>query len=150
MGVSDDPNVRELRRFYFQEGRWGDHYRSALEGKIDSKLTEIVSLVGNVPHGEVAAYYRAADVVVSPSLSEAFGMSLVEAMASERVFSPDMARALDEALSHPDIKYNSKFYSYLKYPMKSPMAFDSLLKTVTIRSNFKSLFDLYIFISRFS
>ena len=36
---------------------------------------------------------------------------------------------LEEALNHPDIKYNSKFYSYLKYPMKSPFAFDSLLSS---------------------
>jgi putative CocE/NonD family hydrolase len=41
----------------------------------------------------------------------------------------ELRAMLDEALSHPDIKYNSKFYSYLKYPMKSPMTFDSLLSS---------------------
>jgi uncharacterized protein len=36
---------------------------------------------------------------------------------------------LDEALNHPDIKYNSKWFSYLKYPMKSAFLFDALLNS---------------------
>ncbi len=34
---------------------------------------------------------------------------------------------VQEALNHPDIKYNTKWYSALKYPMKSPFAFDQIL-----------------------
>jgi predicted acyl esterase len=36
-------------------------------------------------------------------------------------------KRLEEALNHPDIKYNTKWYSSLKYPMKSPETFDALL-----------------------
>ncbi len=41
----------------------------------------------------------------------------------------ELGRRLKEAFDHPDIKYNSKFYSFLKYPMKSPLTFDSLLES---------------------
>ena len=34
-----------------------------------------------------------------------------------------------EALDHPDIKYNSKWYTLLKYPLRSPVVFDSLLES---------------------
>ena len=39
----------------------------------------------------------------------------------------ELQARLQEALNHPDIKYNSKWYSYLKYPMKDPATFDLLL-----------------------
>ena len=34
---------------------------------------------------------------------------------------------LTKAIDDPDIKYNSKFYSLLQYPLRQPMIFDSLL-----------------------
>lgn len=40
-----------------------------------------------------------------------------------------LQKRLEEALDHPDIKYNSKWYSSLKYPMKSPSAFDWILNS---------------------
>jgi glycosyltransferase involved in cell wall biosynthesis len=41
-----------------------------------------VFFTGHVDHEDVVEYYRQAAVVVNPSLSEAFGMSLVEAMVA--------------------------------------------------------------------
>ena len=41
----------------------------------------------------------------------------------------ELRTRLEEALNHPDIKYNSKWYSYLKYPMKSGGTFDNLLNS---------------------
>jgi len=48
---------------------------------------------------------------------------------------PDIESRLQEALNHPDIKYNSKWYSYLKYPRKFPFFFDSLLSSFHPRPN---------------
>ena len=39
----------------------------------------------------------------------------------------ELDRRLQEALNHPDIKYNTKFYSHLRYPMKHPIFFDQIL-----------------------
>jgi glycosyltransferase involved in cell wall biosynthesis len=52
--------------------------RPALEGRPG------VELVGRVPHGAVAEWIGAADVVCQPSLVEPFGQALLEALASER------------------------------------------------------------------
>ena len=41
----------------------------------------------------------------------------------------ELQALLEEALNHPDIKYNSKWYSYLRYPMKNAYVFDSLLSS---------------------
>ncbi len=41
----------------------------------------------------------------------------------------ELQARLEEALNHPDIKYNSKWFSYLKYPMKSGGTFDNLLNS---------------------
>ena len=45
-------------------------------------VADLVRFVGAVPHGQVEAYYNAADVVVMPSFYESFGLVAVEAMAS--------------------------------------------------------------------
>lgn len=49
-------------------------------------IAERVSFVGSVPDEELPAFYQAADVVVLPSIdrTEAFGMVLLEAMASAK------------------------------------------------------------------
>ena len=41
----------------------------------------------------------------------------------------ELETRLQEALNHPDIKYNTKWYSSLKYPMKSPNTFDQILES---------------------
>ena len=54
----------------------------------------------------------------------------------------ELERRLQEALHHPDIRYNSKFYSLLKYPMREPLSFDSLLSSFHPRplsSNIKKI-----------
>ncbi len=40
---------------------------------------------------------------------------------------PDIEARLQKALNDPDIRYNSKWYSYLKYPWKAPWFFDELI-----------------------
>ena len=40
----------------------------------------------------------------------------------------ELDRRLQEALNHPDFKYNSKWYCLLKYPNKMPRMFDQILE----------------------
>jgi putative CocE/NonD family hydrolase len=54
---------------------------------------------------------------------------------------PDIEDRLKEALNHPDIKYNSKWYSYLKYPRKFPFFFDNLLSSFHPRPEPDNFFD---------
>jgi len=78
--LGSDPRILALMRFY---DRWGVcHYFSHLQGLIDrSGLDQRIRFLGNVPHKELVALYHSADVVVNPSLSESFGISVVEGMA---------------------------------------------------------------------
>lgn len=81
VGLSDDDKVAELERFY--RGRNRQFYFSYLEKQIPARLANNVIFTGHVPHSDVINYYRNANLLINPSLSEAFGMSLVEAMAFE-------------------------------------------------------------------
>jgi glycosyltransferase involved in cell wall biosynthesis len=49
---------------------------------VSGNLHRCVAMLGSVPPGEMAALYRAADVVVCPSYAESFGHPMVEAMAA--------------------------------------------------------------------
>jgi glycosyltransferase involved in cell wall biosynthesis len=80
--ISEDPRVAALSRYYHGLKKRGD-YQQELKGQLSPEVSSHVQFVGQVPHAELLAYYRAADLLVNPSLSEAFGMSLIEAMASK-------------------------------------------------------------------
>lgn len=80
-----------------QAGRWnrsgpnGDAFeglKADYEGYLTSlamPLGDRVRFTGDLPHTELAAYYRLGDVFVHPSLwNEPFGMTLTEAMVCER------------------------------------------------------------------
>lgn len=72
--LSNEPLVLQLKRFY--QGSYLMHLKSRAGTDL-----EAIEFVGHVAHTELVDYYRQADVVVCPSLSESFGMSLIEAMA---------------------------------------------------------------------
>jgi spore coat protein SA len=78
IALSGEGRVRDLASFYH-----GDGYFSHLQAKLSSDVTSQVSFPGFVPHSRLVEHYRKADVLINPSLSEAFGMSLIEAMAVE-------------------------------------------------------------------
>jgi glycosyltransferase involved in cell wall biosynthesis len=75
--VSEDPTVQSLARFYERD------YRELLEERIGPEVKTHVRFLGGLPHGEVVQHVRDADLVVNPSYSESFGMSLVEALACQ-------------------------------------------------------------------
>jgi glycosyltransferase involved in cell wall biosynthesis len=81
--LSDDPVVRSLSIFYESHGEDNhNYYDCLLEQSVDG-LNGKVTFWGSIPWHEIPHFYRKADILINPSLSESFGMSLVEAMASE-------------------------------------------------------------------
>jgi len=82
LSLSDDQRVAQLRRFY--HGNGGGTYFSHLQDYLTSSdLANRVRFRGSIPHRELRSHYNSADVLINPSLSEAFGISLIEAMACE-------------------------------------------------------------------
>lgn len=79
--LSDDLRVQALNEFYHGRLRRGDYFTEIQEG-LPADVASHVTFAGRVPRSRIAAHYREADVLVNPSLSESFGISLVEAMAS--------------------------------------------------------------------
>jgi glycosyltransferase involved in cell wall biosynthesis len=81
VGLSDEPHVMNLRRFYEQAGDDGqDPYLAHLERAAGRELNTRIIFHGRVDHDRTTEAYRRAAVLVNPSLSESFGMTLVEAM----------------------------------------------------------------------
>ncbi len=76
VNLSDEAAVRALATFYH-----GDDYFTQLKARLSPDIANRVAFLGFVPHPDLVDHYRRADVLINPSLSEAFGMSLVEAMA---------------------------------------------------------------------
>lgn len=80
VALSDDPLVCALKRFYGADGT--SDYPQRLDGMVrDAGLEHSVTFHSYLPHKEIVSYYQRADVVVNPSLSETFGISIVEGMA---------------------------------------------------------------------
>lgn len=78
VSLSDEPEVLGLLSLY------AEPYGTYLNRLIPSALADQVHFSGNLPHETLVRYYHKADVLINPSFSESFGMSLVEALASER------------------------------------------------------------------
>lgn len=72
---TDDPQVRALACHY-----QGD-YLDTLRHRVPKNISEKVTFTGSVAHGDLDAHYTGADILANPSLSEAFGITLIEAMA---------------------------------------------------------------------
>jgi len=77
VALSDEDKVKDLAVFY------PESYLLQLQKRLPSELASQVRFTGFVPYSQLHNHYVNADVLVNPSLSEAFGMSLAEAMAAE-------------------------------------------------------------------
>ncbi|MDQ3932614.1 MAG: glycosyltransferase family 4 protein [Actinomycetota bacterium] len=75
VALSDDWRVQDLRRFY------GRSYREILKEQLSPAAASRVTFSGWIPRPEVADHFRSADIYVSASLWEPFGLGVVEAMA---------------------------------------------------------------------
>lgn len=61
-------------------GRWSRVYRDRFRALLGSAAARVMEC-GFVPEEEMPAYYSMADILVSPSLLEGFGLPLIEALA---------------------------------------------------------------------
>jgi len=73
--LSDDNRVKALAPWYD-----GDYFER-LKNLARARLGDRVRFVGLVSPPDLPGHYREADLLLNPSVSESFGMSLVEAMA---------------------------------------------------------------------
>jgi glycosyltransferase involved in cell wall biosynthesis len=76
VGLSEDPKISELKEFYDRTD-----YKSVLIEKLSNETKDSVTFHGPQDSKKLSAFYQSADIVVNPSYSESFGMSLIEAMA---------------------------------------------------------------------
>lgn len=74
--LSDDPQIRALAAFDSLD------YSQYLKEQLTPELASRVFFTGAVSHQALHRHFQSADILVNPSLSEAFGMSLIEAMAT--------------------------------------------------------------------
>ncbi len=75
--ITDDDLVAGLARFYDRE------YGETITDDVANRLSSNVRLLGSMSHDDVVRHVAGADLLVNPSYSESFGMSLVEAMACQ-------------------------------------------------------------------
>lgn len=80
--LSDDPDVRDLQRFYVAAANGGGDYGVQLRAMLPATLADTVTFLGPQPYAQILEHCATAAVLANPSLSESFGMSLVEAMAT--------------------------------------------------------------------
>ena len=78
--VSQDPLVKALKKYYHGFNRRGKYY-TELQALIPPQLANRIHFTGYVAHNDLVRHYQSADVLANPSLSESFGMSLIEAMS---------------------------------------------------------------------
>ncbi len=77
INISDDPIVKELASFF------PGSYLEKIKNRIPSSVSDRINFVGGIDQEKLLQYYWDADILVNPSVSESFGMSLVEAMATQ-------------------------------------------------------------------
>jgi len=77
-----------------------DGYLMQLRKRLSPEAAQRITFAGLVAHNAVAAYYGHADIYVSPSLYESFGVSIIEAMAAGLPVVATGVGAVPEVISH--------------------------------------------------
>jgi glycosyltransferase involved in cell wall biosynthesis len=95
VGLSSDPLVAELTAFY-RDGRYDVHLRKRIHKAWEHK----VKFTGRFQNDELAERYQAADILINPSLSESFGMTVIEAMACGKPVIVTRVGGMQETVQH--------------------------------------------------
>jgi spore coat protein SA len=80
--ISRDPKVNALKNYYQGMAKRGVYYEQ-IQALIPAELSSRINFLGYATHNDLVKHYQNADVLVNTSLSESFGMSLIEAMACQ-------------------------------------------------------------------
>ena len=80
--LDDEPTVKALARFYESSENGLCDYFKYLKLLTKKEIKDCITFCGKQPHTKIVGYYQFSDLLINPSLSESFGMSLVEAMSS--------------------------------------------------------------------
>jgi glycosyltransferase involved in cell wall biosynthesis len=79
--LSTEPAVRALARFYRGGVSYAGTYANALRAMIPPQLAHTVRFTNYLPQQKVLERISRAGLLVNPSLSESFGMSVIEAIS---------------------------------------------------------------------
>ncbi|MGH8473177.1 MAG: glycosyltransferase family 4 protein, partial [Gammaproteobacteria bacterium] len=83
IGLSKDQALTQLAAFY--DGRLSTNYQEYLDRRArELGVSRNIEFTGALPQSELPNLYGSASVLVNPSFSESFGMSLVVAMATRK------------------------------------------------------------------
>jgi glycosyltransferase involved in cell wall biosynthesis len=82
--LSEDELKENLMQFYGDSNGNGDYYYNYLQQMVDDQISRNISFTGKVPYQQIVEMYQQADILINPSFSESFGMSLAEAMSAEK------------------------------------------------------------------
>ena len=74
-------------------------YLAQIKQKLSPEAARRVEFAGLVPYGDVPGYYANADIYISPSLYESFGMSVIEAMAAGLPVVAARVRSFEDLIS---------------------------------------------------
>ena len=75
--LSGDPSITDLERYY-QNGSYFEHLKAEIPPELESR----VIFRGHMGRDDITARFQESDMLINPSLSEPFGMALVEGMAA--------------------------------------------------------------------
>jgi glycosyltransferase involved in cell wall biosynthesis len=92
--LQPEPEVQALEDLYYVD------YLEYVKSQVPEHLASQVFFLGSLPQEKLLPYYQAADVVINPALSEAFGMSLIEAMATETPVVATKIGGMTEIVEH--------------------------------------------------
>ncbi len=131
IALSNDKKVSTLSSFYNEPSKQLSYF-SYLQQKLSLlNISDAVTFTGHVPYSQVVDYYRNADIVVNPSFSEAFGRSLIEAMACELPVVSTRVGGMTEIISEGETGILVDCGDY----MEMAKAILKLLSDVTLRSS---------------